>query len=175
MADYEKQFRNDPAACGAPFPEFRAFFNALNAEGLRVLDLGCGQGRDALMVAELGHHVHGVDNAPTGVAQMLEAAQSMNLSVTGEVADIREFVPGKSYDVVLLDRVLHQLPTDMDRNSVLLTASRCVRQTGHLLIADTPKHVPMIREFFEHIESAWAVVKRQKSFLFVQKNAESAG
>lgn len=82
MIEYEVEFQKCEAACGEPFNEFVEFFERSPHE-LSVLDLGCGQGRDALMAARQGHNVMGVDLAPTGVAQMLAGAAREGLAVTG--------------------------------------------------------------------------------------------
>ena len=50
MTDYEALYAEQAAVCGAPFSEYVQFFND-QAPGKRVLDLGCGQGRDALSAA----------------------------------------------------------------------------------------------------------------------------
>mgnify|MGYP001628311605 CR=1 FL=1 len=44
---YDRHYRDDPAACGAPFAELRAFCDG--AEPGSVLDLGCGQGREGVV------------------------------------------------------------------------------------------------------------------------------
>jgi len=54
--------------CGQPFPEFVQFFVDFDQVNASVLDLGCGQGRDALFIARMGHDVLGVDLSPTGIA-----------------------------------------------------------------------------------------------------------
>lgn len=47
----------------------------------KTLVLGCGRGYDALLFAEKGHDVVGVDFAPSAIAQAREFAQSANLRV----------------------------------------------------------------------------------------------
>jgi tellurite methyltransferase len=56
----------------------------------KVLDLGVGEGRNALIFAMQGYEVTGIDSAPTAIARCLERAQSMNLAFEGMVGDIRE-------------------------------------------------------------------------------------
>ena len=41
-----------------------------------VLDLGCGQGMDALFIARKGHTLPGVDAAQTGIKQILKTSRS---------------------------------------------------------------------------------------------------
>ena len=147
MADYEREFQRCANACGEPFPEFNKFFAAAGS-GLTVLDLGCGQGRDALMAARGGHAVHGVDLAPTGIAQLLAGARAEKLAVEAEVADIEAFAPDRQYDMVVLDRVLHMLASDARRLALLAKVRRWVEPGGHVLVADTRRHRALIRGSF---------------------------
>ncbi len=175
MADYEKQFRQADAVCGPTFPEFRAFFAEYGGAPLRVLDLGCGQGRDTLMIARLGHTVHAIDLAPTGIKQVMEDADRAGLSITGEVADVRHVTLRDTYDVVVLDRVLHQFGSDDDRDIVLRKAVGCVRPGGYVLVSDTPAHLPQIRAFFEHRCQPGRIAEPKRGFLFVQLVARIRG
>ena len=59
---YKLLYREGRDVCGAPFQQFVDFFNTFNRKNCRVLDLGCGQGRDALFIARKGHIVFGVDS-----------------------------------------------------------------------------------------------------------------
>src|SRR5688572_2402277 len=56
----------------------------------RVLDLGMGEGRNALFFASNGYDVLGVDSAPTAIETALERAKPLNVSLDAKVGDIRE-------------------------------------------------------------------------------------
>jgi 2-polyprenyl-3-methyl-5-hydroxy-6-metoxy-1,4-benzoquinol methylase len=170
MTDYEKQYQNSRNICGPPSQEFVKFFNRYHQSGARVLDLGCGQGRNALFIAQKGHHVLGVDISMTGIAQMLEDAKRESLDVEGVVADIVEFEPCGDYDIVIMDRVLHMLTDDSARIAILEKAKTVTKPGGFILIADTPKHQPLIRYFFEGHPDEWEKIKDKKGFIFVQKS-----
>jgi SAM-dependent methyltransferase len=170
VTDYEKQFQETRAACGPPFPQLLAFFEQYDKTCARVLDLGCGQGRDALFIARMGHRVLGVDVSKTGISQMLEEAQRDGLDVEGVVADIVAYEPPGVYDVVILDRVLHMLKDDRDRVAVLERASAVTRSGGFVLIADTPRHQPLVRSFFEDRPDEWVKTKDKKGFIFARKS-----
>ena len=116
MTDYEKLYGEQDDVCGEPFPELVRFFDDLPS-GRNVLDLGCGQGRDALVAARQGHRVVGVDLSALGITQMQARAEKEGLSVVGVVADIVAFEPDQSFEVVVLDRVLHMLPDDDTRRT----------------------------------------------------------
>jgi 2-polyprenyl-3-methyl-5-hydroxy-6-metoxy-1,4-benzoquinol methylase len=177
MTDYEKQYQETRDACGDPFEEFMDFFQHYDVVGADVLDLGCGQGRDALFIARMGHSVLGVDVSKTGISQMIENARLESLDVRGIVADLVTYHPSGEYDVVILDRVLHMFKSDSQRLAVLNRASEATRAGGFTLIADTPKHIPLIRAFFDDTQEEWMSVKDGKGFLFFQKlhNTNSVG
>ena len=169
MTDYEKQYRESRDVCGPPFREFVAFFERYEETRAKVLDLGCGQGRDALFVARMGHHVLGVDISRTGISQMLEEAEREGLDVRGVVADALEYESSGDFDVVILDRVLHMLQEDRERLALLEKASTVTRSGGFVLIADTPKHQGLIRSFFQDGSDGWIKIQDKKGFIFVQK------
>ena len=169
MTDYEKQYQKSRDVCGPPFPEFVAFFKHYEKTRAKVLDLGCGQGRDALLLARLGHRVLGVDISEAGIAQMLEDAEREDLDVRGVVADVVEYEPCEDYDVVILDRVLHMLKDDGARLAVLEKAGAAAKSGGFVLVADTPKHQELVRLFFEDHSDDWVKAKDNKGFIFVQK------
>jgi len=170
MTDYEKRYQESRDVCGPPSREFLAFFERYDKTRAEVLDLGCGQGRDALFIARMGHHVLGVDISRTGISHMLEGAEREALDVRGVVADVVEYEPPGDYDVVILDRVLHTLKDDSQRLTVLDKASAVTKSGGFVLIADTPKHQGLIRSFFDDHSQDWVKAKDKKGFIFVQKS-----
>lgn len=166
---YERLYRQGYGVCGPPFRELEAFFETHVPSGASVLDLGCGQGRDALFIARLGHRVLGVDLSPTGVGQMLSEARREGLAVEGVVCDLVVYEPPDAYEVVVLDRVLHMLANDDDRRAVLARACRHTRAGGFLLIADMAKHIPLFREVIVARQASWRELVARKGFLFLQK------
>ncbi len=169
MVDYDKHYRKGRGQCGDPFEEFVAFFESYNRPRARVLDLGCGQGRDALLAARHGNQVVGVDLSEIGIGQMVGDAEAEGLDVTGIVSDLLEFRSRRKFDVVLLDRVLHLLLDDDERLAGLDLAARLVRKGGHVLIADVPKNRGLIGRYFDERGGEWSVTKRTKNFLFARK------
>jgi len=169
MTNYDKEFQKNRDACGPPFPEILSFFDRFGGFQVKVLDLGCGQGRDALPIARMGHSVFGVDISKTGIAQMLEAAKRESLQVEAEVADISEYNILEKYEVVILDRVLHMLDDDVQRLMVLDKSINATSHGGFIIIADTPKHLEIIRSYFDNRTREWEKIKDKKGFLFLKK------
>ncbi len=50
---------------GEPYPELMDFFKNFPDRG-KLLDLGCGQGRNAIPLVQLGYEVTGIDNSKVG-------------------------------------------------------------------------------------------------------------
>lgn len=146
IAKYDKYYRDSPTACGLPFEEFNDF--AIHADPGTVLDLGCGQGRDALMFARAGHRVVGIDISAVGINQMREVARAEGLDILGIVADICTYSPNERFDVVILDRVLHMVARPI-RKHILEMAMQTVTPGGYLLVAEGPKGMTPVRVFVE--------------------------
>ncbi len=99
-----------------------------------VADLGCGTGTLTILLAQAGHHVHGVDFSP----QMLDIARSKASNVApapmfteGDVA--APALPAGSFDLVLSRHVLWAMP---DPLTALQSWSRLLRAGGQLLLIE---------------------------------------
>lgn len=101
MQDWEEHYASSAEPWTLPDPAVVA-----EAEGLspgRALDLGCGEGGNAIWLAERGWHVTAVDSAPTAIARLERCALDRSLPhVQGLVADILEHPFGAEFNLVLL-------------------------------------------------------------------------
>lgn len=168
--DYDKHYIADTNACGEPFQEIVAFFKSYEKANAKILDLGCGQGRDALMLAAMGHYVTGVDLSEVGIKQMVAAAKNEKLAVKGIVGDICSFRSREKYDVIILDSVLHLLIDNEERKDVLNNASSKLKKNGFLLIRDYPKGMSYICKVTKK-ERSLKPTFQTKNFLFLQKTS----
>ena len=165
--NYDALYATEPNALGAPTRAFVQFFETFANPTGRVLDVGCGQGRDALFIARLGHCVVGVDLSAYGIRDLLAAAQAEGLDIAGDVADITTYSPVGMFDVVLIDRTLHMLPKDA-QHDVLTRLIAHVSPMGWLLIADETSNLPAFRDVLVASGQAWTITKDGKGFLFAQ-------
>ena len=83
--------------------------------GLRVLDVGGGDGRDAVALAEAGHEVTVLDPARSWLVEARRRADEAGVSdrlrtVEGSIDDLTPV--GAGYDLVLCHFVLHYRPAD---------------------------------------------------------------
>ena len=167
--NYDKLYGEKPNALGEPTQVFVDFFDQFDQTGARVLDIGCGQGRDALFIARLGHHVVGVDFSPNGIQQLIRAASSEKLAVEGIVADVTAYVPKGKFDVVLIDRTLHMLSAAA-RKAVLELLLDHVDDDGWLLIADEASNIIEFKNVIQSHHSNWNTELSNKGYLFIRKS-----
>lgn len=115
------------------------------AEGLTpgtVLDLGSGEGGDALWLAERGWIVTGVDVSPTALARAEVAADRAGLTerVTWVAADLDTWSSQEHFDLVTAS-FLHS-PVALDRPRILQAAADRVAVGGHLLVVAHAEQPP---------------------------------
>ncbi|CAN5443828.1 class I SAM-dependent methyltransferase [soil metagenome] len=100
-ADYAARFAK-LAASGADMHGEASFCAALLSAGARVLDAGCGTGRVAIRLAELGFEVVGVDVDDSMLAVAREQAPDATW-LRGDLADLPDaLLAGLAFDLVVL-------------------------------------------------------------------------
>ena len=93
---------------GPPNPEIIELVPQLPS-GARVLDLGCGEGRLMLPLAEAGFEVVGVDVSEAGIAKLQRIAKDRDLKVDASVADLNAFEIDGEFDLMISDGVFHNI------------------------------------------------------------------
>lgn len=78
----------------------------------RVLDMGCGEGRNALFLAGAGFTVDAFDISEQGIDKLLATAERMEINVNAWVEDMRDFEFSRPYDLIISHGVFHLLPRD---------------------------------------------------------------
>ena len=97
----------------------------------RALDLGSGEGRNAIWLAERGWRVTGVDWSAVGLARAAELARRRGVSVQWVQADLLGYEPAAGrFDLVLIAYI--QFPAE-DLAHLLRAAAAAVAPGGTLL------------------------------------------
>jgi thioredoxin reductase/SAM-dependent methyltransferase len=98
----------------------------------RALDLGCGEGADAIWLAGRGWEATGVDISPTAVARAADAARAARVDARFVAADLATFGLDELFDLVTAS-FLHS-PVALDRADALRRAAERVAVGGRLLV-----------------------------------------
>lgn len=113
-----------------PWPETFAFESELPRRG-RVLDLGCGNGRNLLALRAEGHVVVGVDASSGLLARA--AGRAPGSIVRGDI--VSPPFRTSSFDGVHCVAALHHLPSEDERRQALKEAARVLRPEGLLVVS----------------------------------------
>lgn len=97
-----------------------------------VLDIGSCTGRNSLYLAGLGHQVLGITNTFSEAQEAVTRAHAQNLegSCKFVVADGRKLPLRNTFDVVLVNEVLHLMPED--ESAVILKNAQAYTKPGGL-------------------------------------------
>lgn len=108
----------------------------------QALDLGCGEGGDALWLASQGWHVIAVDISAVAVERLTALAGSHGLGdrVNAVRHDLQASFPQGGFDLVCA-HYLHT-PFGLDRSTVLRSAAHVLRPGGRLLVVDHGSTAP---------------------------------
>jgi rhodanese-related sulfurtransferase len=80
--------------------------------GGTVLDVACGRGRHALLLASAGFDVRAIDRDPDAIAFVRDTADQLGLKINAEVVDLETEPPpdlgSSTYDTLLVFNYLHR-------------------------------------------------------------------
>ena len=73
----------------------------------QVLDLGCGDGRNAIPLARAGFDVTAIDISKSGVQKLTTLAEREGLQIQAKVADMIAYKIPRKYDLIISHGCLH--------------------------------------------------------------------
>jgi tellurite methyltransferase len=95
----------------------------------KLLDLGCGEGRNAVYFASHGFEVVGLDLSLPGLTKTKRYAGEVDVRVQTIQADILDYELADTYDVIFSTGTLHYLPPEM-RSRRFKAYKECTSPTG---------------------------------------------
>jgi len=103
---YKQDGPADTFSGGRPSQEFLDLVNKL-PRAARVLDLGCGDGRNALFLAEHGYDVTAVDMSANAIDKLNRLASEKEININTQVQDMRDYVFTNVHDLIISHGNLH--------------------------------------------------------------------
>ncbi|MEA2635885.1 MAG: hypothetical protein QOH92_2652 [Chloroflexota bacterium] len=101
----------------------------------RILDLPCGQGRHAIELARRGYEVTGVDLSDYMLGVAKERAEASGVRVRWLAGDMRQALPGETFDLVLnLFTSLGYFDDEADDRRVVRAATSMLASGGRFLL-----------------------------------------
>jgi 2-polyprenyl-3-methyl-5-hydroxy-6-metoxy-1,4-benzoquinol methylase len=158
---------------GNPYPELIEYFKTLDRH-LKIIDLGCGQGRDTLALGRLGFHVTGVDISKVGIDQMNDIAKKENLDVSGIVEDYQRINYINAFDVVLMDSMFHFYKKDIEKETEILVNILNQLKVGGRFVTIMQKNIKRVSILKNIIKSSkyHFKIEHEQSFIYHEFNSE---
>ena len=138
---WEEAYRTHSRPFGPPSLEILELLDRLPRRA-RVLDLGCGDGRNAIPLARAGHRVTAVDRSRWALSALRRNAVREGSSVEDEEplgieiveAELSTMCPLDDYDLVIAHGVLHLLPP-AERDALIERMKKHTQPRGWNVIA----------------------------------------
>ncbi|MCX6790648.1 MAG: class I SAM-dependent methyltransferase [Candidatus Gribaldobacteria bacterium] len=107
----------------------------LTLENLKVLDLGCGTGRNANYLAGLGNQVVGLEMSPTALELAKARAVEAGVTVDYQLGDIGSVYPfSDAFFDLVLDITSSNSLNEKERTVYLSEVSRVLKLGGYFLV-----------------------------------------
>lgn len=115
----------------AVYKQFNHYFN-----GKKVIDLGCGEGRDSIYLKTLGIDVVGVDISCSALIKARELAKLQNLDIDfieSNVLFLNAF-ENESFDTAINMGCLHMIVEDRERKEHIKNVHRILKEDGIFIV-----------------------------------------
>lgn len=138
-------------------------------QGSTVLDIGAGDGRNTLYLAEHGFTVHALDFAATGLKNLMEKARSrgVDASIVPITADFMDYQADTRYDNIISTFTLH-FAGESNLIPFLNKAMELTKPGGVMIVEDftanselvvnSKNYIPTAESLREHyVDAGWHI------------------
>ena len=110
---WEKAYREKDVVAFSSKPNATIMeFENLFCKEAHILDVGCGEGQNAIYLAKQGYHVDAFDLSEFGIAKVNDRCEVSGVKLNAFVADLTEYEFEQKYDVVMSFGTLHFVSKD---------------------------------------------------------------
>src|SRR6266702_1577602 len=126
-----------------PSKELENFLNDTHPPVSEALDLGCGEGRNSLLLARYGYHVHAIDSSSQGIQKLEHYAASQGLhTIDCSVADVRTVQPTpNAFDAIVAVTILDHI-TQEEGTKVAASLIDALKPGGFIFVETFTVHDP---------------------------------
>ena len=97
---YEKANKQKDECIWGRKPDKLTIKSVKYIKGEDILDLGVGDGKDAVYLSKKGFSVLGIDYSKLGISRLKKNAKKSNVKVKTKIIDIKNFVSTKKYSAI---------------------------------------------------------------------------
>ena len=115
MTEYEKRYEADDYYWGIEPSQmcYEIMKIKPSIKPLRLLDIGCGEGKDAVFFAKNGYIVSAFDIADAGLDKAKKLAEMHNVNVNFFKANVCDYRLDNEFDIIFSSGVLHYIPDEL--------------------------------------------------------------
>lgn len=101
-----------------------------------ALDLGCGDGRNSLYLAELGFDVTGIDISTVAITKLRTEATRRGVEITAILGDVRDhtYLP-QHYHLIVANTILDHIADEQEGNELAKAIQCTLLPEGYLFVS----------------------------------------
>lgn len=144
----------------------------------KALDLGMGEGRNALYLARQGYEVNGIDISPAAVQHALERARSLNLPFQAEAMNMLEVEIEPNSLALVVSTMALQFMKGSESRQVLENIQRWLQPGGMVYLTMFSTEEPAYERLVDtdaEIEPNTFYIERTQSYMHYFERAELLG
>jgi SAM-dependent methyltransferase len=147
LMDYFEKLYEGVACKWGHKPDFiLAHFLDLFPTGL-VFDLGIGEGRNAIFLAEKGFDIEGIDISKTAVERCLQLAKERNVNIKAYAGDMRDFkVPEEKYSLIVAAGASLNFLKKSEIKEIVVRMRKSVKKGGFVYISVVSTEEPLFKK-----------------------------
>ncbi|MCL6578990.1 MAG: class I SAM-dependent methyltransferase [Candidatus Bathyarchaeota archaeon] len=146
MEYFEKLYAETACKWGLKPDSVLVHFLELFPRGF-ALDLGMGEGRNAIFLAEKGFDVKGVDVSKTAVDRCLQLAKERNVVIDAQVGDLRNFeISEEKYSLIVAAGASLNFLKKSEMEELATKMKRGVQKGGFIFISVVSTDDPFYRK-----------------------------
>ena len=133
--NYEKWYEGDDYYWGLEPGDFLDELIRLcpPSPGTKVLDIGCGEGKDAVYMAEKGYKVSAFDLTENGIRKTVSLAKNRGVEINAYVDDINTFEINEQFDIIYSTGTVQYL-FEENKDSFFEKLEKITRRNGIVYI-----------------------------------------